>query len=238
MARVAKKDFEKWNEKMFVKYNNERMYFHPNLAIRYTENKRVRTIIRMLNIRPKDKVIELGCGEGYILDLLPKADITGVDLSKEAVRWAKDRLKKKRYVKVLKGDATKTGLKKDSFDKVYATEVIEHILEPKKLVDEIIRLAKKESTIVVTFPNEDLINNIKKYVAMTGLYDILLKDVPKKMNDEWHLHVFNLKKFRSVVKNRLEILEMKAVPFWFFPVRYIAKCRVVEKKTGKKKTKK
>lgn len=226
MKKVTKKGFNDWNNEMFVKYNNERMYFHPNPFIRFMENKRVRILINMLDIKPADKVLELGCGEGYILDKLPKSKITGVDLSDEAIKRAKIKLKKKKDINLIKKDATKTGLEKNTYDKIYASEVIEHVLDPKELVEEMVRLAHKNSILVITFPNENLIDRIKNIIYRIGLYDLLLPNVPRKMDEEWHLHTFGLDLFKKTVKRRLKIVELRASPFMFLPVRYIAKCRL------------
>jgi hypothetical protein len=81
---------------------------------------------------------------------------------------------------------------------------------------------------MLSVPNEPLINLLKDIVWNLGLFGVVFPNVPRRQNDEWHLHSFDLKKLREVCKGKLEIKKISAVPFFFFPIRYVATCSVAK----------
>ena len=60
--------FEQWNEKHAEKHDLDKFYNHPNFLFRYIENKRIKVLIRLAEIKSDEKVIEVGCGAGHILE--------------------------------------------------------------------------------------------------------------------------------------------------------------------------
>jgi ubiquinone/menaquinone biosynthesis C-methylase UbiE len=105
---------------------------------------------RPLNI---DSVLDVGCGEGFTLDRLQKEKIGKVYVGIEADDAAIE-LGKKLYPKldIKKGDIYKLPYKSNSFDLVICTEVLEHLVEPKKAYRELLRVSKKY--VLLSVPNE------------------------------------------------------------------------------------
>lgn len=223
---MNKNQFKEWNEKMFEKFFTEKQYFHPNPFIRYTENKRVRLTIKFLNPQSKDKILSVGCGEGYLLNKINEGTLWGIDLSEKAIKRAKEKLKNKN-ITLMVADALEMPFEEKFFDKIECSEVIEHVIDPLRLIKEVIRVSKDEAIIVFTIPNESLIDKVKRFLTSLGLFSFFLKGIPKKQ--EWHLHKLNYEKFLSLIDNYLLIKEKRAVPFCWFPIRYIIKCKKVIK---------
>ncbi|MFC2153912.1 class I SAM-dependent methyltransferase [Candidatus Altiarchaeota archaeon] len=221
----SEEEFRRWNEEMFVKYNNERMYFHPNPIIRYLEKKRIRLILEKLKPKDSDLVLELGCGEAHILDLIKNGKTIGVDISSEAIQRAKEKKRRNKNIILVQGDVEQTPFPENHFKKIICTEVIEHVSNPEKLIDEIVRITRDDACIMFSIPNESVINRIKKIVGMTGLYNILLRNVPRRMDEEWHLTPFTLPLFRDIILGKLGIEDVQGVPFSWLPVRYVITCR-------------
>ncbi len=218
-------NFEKWNNDMVEKYNPNNYYTHTNPLIKYIENKRIHSIIKMLKPNNNDKIIEIGCGAGHILKRINKGKITGLDLSTYALKLARKRLSDKN-VKLIKGNAEKLQFK-DKFDKIICTEVLEHVQHPKKVIKEIQKISKNDSIIVISIPNEKLINFLKRIFIKLKLFKFLFKNIPERMDEEWHLHVFNLKSFKRLIKNKLKIIKIKKIPFFFLPIRFVFKCKLI-----------
>jgi 2-polyprenyl-3-methyl-5-hydroxy-6-metoxy-1,4-benzoquinol methylase len=223
------KSFEEWNEEMYKKHGNENRYEHPNFFIRYNALKRVRSIIFFLNAKKTDDILELGCGAGLVMKQVKEyKSLTGIDVSQTALREASKNLKGKEKVSLLKGDVQNLkNLKiKKKFDRIICAEVIEHVPKPIKVIDTILRVSKKDSDIIITIPNEDLINLIFRVFKFFRIQRIF-GDVAIKM--DWHLHEFNLKKFKKLVKGKLIIIKVRRNPFWFFPLSYVVKCKPYER---------
>ena len=181
-------NFEKWNEEMYRKFGNEERYSHKNFLIRYITNKRLNQIIKYINAKEKDKILEIGCGDGLIINKLKKGWITGIDYSESAVKKAKENNKLNKNIKIIKGDAQNLKLDNNSFNKIICAEVIEHLPNPEKVINEIKRIAKPKSKIVLTIPNDYFIDFIREFIIKIGLFDIFFKGCDKQM--DWHIHKF------------------------------------------------
>jgi methionine biosynthesis protein MetW len=94
-------------------------------------------------------VIDIGCGDGVMLEFLKATRNVrelGIDLSDDAVRRARDRGVNAR-VEML-GDLAKSGAK---FDHVVMSEVVEHVADAEQFVLDAWTLTSK--TLWLTFPN-------------------------------------------------------------------------------------
>ena len=75
------------------------------------------------------KVLDAGCGTGYGVDIIASkaSEAIGVDMSEEAVNYARQNCKREN-VKFCVGDATHLDFLKDKeFDVVLSFEAIEHV---------------------------------------------------------------------------------------------------------------
>lgn len=98
-----------------------------------------------------NSILDLGCGEGTRLnEICSYQKAVGIDISKTAINWAK---KAYPHIKFIKGDLEKIPLKDKSFDLVYSAYVLEHLTNPKMVINEAIRLLKPGSFLVLIAPN-------------------------------------------------------------------------------------
>jgi len=95
------------------------------------------------------KVLDIGCGSGYVLSRLKSELLYGMDLSAFAVRESANRVKQGRFCIA---DARSIPFKSDVFDYLICTEVLEHI-ESDDPVRECYRVLKPGGTMLVTVPN-------------------------------------------------------------------------------------
>ena len=120
--------------------------------------RRVRRIIQGLELKDGDKILDLGCGDGYysyLLSQIPlKLKITGIDNHLEAIETARTLVPPKKATFII-GDAEKLPFPKDSFDKIIMSEVIEHVNDDIKVLKEARRILKEDGILVLTTPNKD-----------------------------------------------------------------------------------
>lgn len=225
---ISNKNFESWNEEMARKYNPDKYHQGSNLIVRFIENKRVLKIIEYLNLKDNDKIIEIGCGAGNIMQRIKKGqEVWGVDLSNFMLKISQ----KKKYhlpVRFIKGDVENLPEEVNNckFDKIYCSEVLEHVKNPANVLKEIKKISKNNSIIVISIPNEKLINKIKGILQKMRIFNLFFPSISKKMDDEWHLHSFDLKKLKSLIFNDYAIEKVKGVPYNFIPLRYVVKLRL------------
>ncbi len=221
---ALKKSFKEWNEVMARRYNPEDYIFHSNFLVKFVELMRFKKIKDLLQLTIDDHFLDIGCGSGYLLNQAACKRGIGVDISDLMVKTAWENCKKNGKKFIVQSDAENLPFKNRSFSKIVSTEVIEHILHPKALLEEIVRVSKKNTVIVITIPNEKYINWIKNLLFSLKVHKLLFRKnyrPSRRMEDEWHLHTFDIKKFKELIKGKFIIEKTIPIPAVLFPLRYI-----------------
>jgi cyclopropane fatty-acyl-phospholipid synthase-like methyltransferase len=116
---------------------------------------RVRTILGLLREKPPASVIDLGCGNGLLLEEIgeafPAAKLAGVDISEPQVeensRLAEIEWESRDLQKAIASDDRLAG----RFDAVIAAEIIEHLDDPQALLRNARTLARPgPSRLIIT----------------------------------------------------------------------------------------
>lgn len=141
-------------------------------------------------------IVELGAGEGRVAERLagkfPDASVVGLDLPDEglAAEWSS------RDITMFFGDATRLPFADRSIDLIVGLEVLEHIPNPERVLDEIVRVCR--GTAVLSVPREPIwrVGNIARgrYVGALG-------------NTPGHINHWSARSFRSFVASRLAITD-------------------------------
>ena len=140
MTRVVfrnQQEFKAWNDSMVEKYDIERFHDHPSPFVRYVEGKRIRRTFALLAPGPRDRVLEVGCGAGHLLERLPEGRRFGLDLSESMLRRAQRRVDPGT---LLQANAESLPFRTGAWDRVYCSEVLEHLADPRAALAEIERL--------------------------------------------------------------------------------------------------
>ncbi len=110
------------------------------------------------NIGGNAKLLEVGCGTGIFLKMLPNS--CGIDFSKEMVKVAKSK-----NLKAFEGNATSLDFEDNSFDFVFSFKVFAHVPNCQLMLSEMVRVAKKG--IVFDFYNFFSPKALKDYFNTT-----------------------------------------------------------------------
>lgn len=127
----------KYSSKNYIKH------IHPSPLFQYTLAKFFSSFYSMYLRTGAQSVLEVGCGEGFILDALAKReldkDMVGVDISPDAVQIASNI--SAATIKYACAKGQNLPFTDNSFDLVIMSEVLEHVDEPEKILKEAIRVS-------------------------------------------------------------------------------------------------
>ncbi len=150
-------------------------------------------------------VLEVGCGEGYMLEVLHDAglgaDLTGVDFSEPAIADARQRLGDCATLEAR--DARELASDGRTFDMVVMLEVLEHIPDPAQMLPILEQLT--ERYLLLSVPWEPFFR---------GLNFLRGKHVGAWGNDPEHVNHWGRRSFMRFVQQRFTILETPVVFPW------------------------
>ncbi|WP_183563789.1 class I SAM-dependent methyltransferase [Mucilaginibacter sp. SP1R1] len=117
------------------------------------------------NNKTKAKLLDLGCGRGWLSNLLSDyGDVTGIEPIKPVIQYAQTLFQDLNLICGTTKDLLADG-KIACYDIIVCSEVIEHIPDDKKseFLNEIKTLLKKNGFLIVTTPRKDAEEEWRKY---------------------------------------------------------------------------
>ena len=114
------------------------------------ENKKLKTLLRMLRNESCKVVLELGCGRGSYLKSISEllnAEPVGIDISKNVLKSSHG------FSRILCDIEVGIPFKDETFDLVLLLDVIEHLFDTDRLLFEVKRVLKPGGIVVITTPN-------------------------------------------------------------------------------------
>ncbi|URA09248.1 class I SAM-dependent methyltransferase [Thermospira aquatica] len=139
-------------------------------------------------------VLEVGCSTGYILYGLKqfRYEVTGTDISPKALQCAKEFYGLEHLYSAAFPPPSLYG----SFDVIIMSHLIEHVTDPKNLIDEAIKFLKEEGILIIVTPHIDSFG-----------YKIFKNHYPT-ICPPFHLNFFNKNSIQYMLRE-FEIVELK-----------------------------
>lgn len=162
-------------------------------------------VVEMVRRARPSTILELGCGEGYVLKALVDAGIdaklTGIELDSRAVKLARERLGERATIE--QRDARELAADGRSFDMVMMLEVLEHIPDPAQMLPIVDSLT--DGWVLLSVPWEPVFR---------GLNMIRGKNVTRLGNDPDHVNHWGRRGFANFVGRKFDIVTKPEVFPW------------------------
>lgn len=148
-------------------------------------------------------VLDYGCGEGRYLNVLkeffPEASMSGSDISDKALQIAKGIQPDAQYIPM--SDET-VNLADKSFDLIISVEVLEHVKDVAKSINEIGRLLKPNGMVIISTPCANKYSIEWLFNRFTGGLQPSVDGYGRFATDEpGHLRRLNDKHLKSLFSN-------------------------------------
>lgn len=218
-------DVEQWNDTFAREFDIDDYYARSGFIIRMIEKRRLACIRRMVAARPEHEILEVGCGGGHVLEQFPLSKLTGVDVSGRMLEKTAARLEG-RDLRLLKGELRDLDLPDTSYDRIICSEVIEHVVDPVELLEQIRRLLRPGGRAIITFPNDVLVDRLRRIVRRSGL--TLLPPLRRISwgGEHYHLHQWTIREMRALLGAYFTVQRAAYAPNKLVPIRCCFQCAV------------
>ncbi len=153
--------------------------------VKYEQTVRAQMVMSLLDPKQNEFILDVGCGSGRDIVTLAqkKCRCIGFDVSKNMIEEARKELLKNNIsdVELKIGDVINLDFSNEMFDKVFASEVLEHVPDCNKAVSEMSRVLKPGGALVITTPNRYSMYGFDRYVILGKM----LKRKWPHPYDEW-----------------------------------------------------
>jgi ubiquinone/menaquinone biosynthesis C-methylase UbiE len=137
----------------------------------YTEEQDLKIAVALKALsRPIDKhavILDAGCGTGLFFRHVTKRtkQTVGIDTSIKLLKKTKAKTKVHHNVALIRADADFLPFKTETFTHAFAFTLIQNMPNPKRTLEEIKRVARRDATLVIT--------GLKKHFAQTAFVKLL-----------------------------------------------------------------
>ena len=153
------------------------------------------------------KVLDLGCGDGALLQFLRSSlETKGYGVEKDDANWLAC-LQNGTNVIQMDLEAGLSGFEDQSFDTVILSQTLQAMHNTEAIVQEMLRVGRE---IIVTFPNFGYWRN-RIQIASSGRMPVS-KDLPYQWFDTPNVHLCTINDFDQFCKNhKISVIERKVI---------------------------
>ncbi len=155
-------------------------------------------------VKPNSRVLDLGCGNGYLGDHMKKnlnCFVVGAEINPELAKKAGKKLDLIIGGNIEHQEVLSQIKKAGPFDIIFASGILEHLVDPQRTLENLAKLIKKGGFILITLPN--IAHWFFRLSLLKGEFDYAESGVL----DKTHLHLYTINTAKALISNSNLYLE-------------------------------
>jgi ubiquinone/menaquinone biosynthesis C-methylase UbiE len=150
----------------------------------------------------KAPTLDLGCGTGFVFDVLPDCNLTGIDISPGML----DRNPYKDKCICGSAEELTRYYRPNSFDHIICRALLHHLQNPRKAIEGMSEVLKAGGTASILETNSSIINRVpRELLKLTGRFS------------KGHRN-FEFKELKEIVETKFTIESVKFIGFIAYPL--------------------
>jgi SAM-dependent methyltransferase len=147
-------------------YKHERTHWWFKVRWKIIEDQ----LVHLKGSTDKIKILNIGVATGYTTEMLEKhGEVTSIEFDKDCCEFLKEELN----IEVINGSILDLPFEDSSFDYVFALDVIEHVENDRKAMDEMLRVSRSDGHVFITVPaymflwseHDDVNHHFRRYTS-------------------------------------------------------------------------
>tara|TARA_Y100000310_G_scaffold324261_1_gene385930 strand:- start:638 stop:1366 length:729 start_codon:yes stop_codon:yes gene_type:complete len=186
-------------------------------------------IMKKLKLSEDAEILDAGCGDGRFTQILAKSfegSVKGLEYSNEGIKLCRDKGLDVQFADFNEGIPFGDKM----FDVIYAGEILEHLYNPDRFLEECRRVLKDNGHLIVTTPN--LCNWYNRVLMLFGIQPVfietstidtrvgagILKFMKKDSHPVGHVRIFNATALEDIFKlHKFKLVKKQGEVFEHFP---------------------
>ncbi len=173
-------------------------YQYKNSTITHAFSYTLQPLLKMLDKKKNQCILDLGCGNGYLVNYLVSLGYNayGTDASEQGIAIAADGNPGRFFVQDLSSNELPPELQGLQFDTIISTEVIEHLYDPEKFIDFCKQALIANGELIISTPYHGYLKNL--LLSLTNKWD-------EHMNPLWlggHIKMWSEKTLGSLLSGK------------------------------------
>lgn len=162
-----------------------------NFLQRIWHTGKLKAVLNFIDQKPHN-ILDIGCASGWFLSKIgvyyPDTKLVGIDVYKKAIEYGSKQYK---FLELIHADGHKIPFPDRSFDLIICTEVLEHVVNPKLVLNEIKRVLTPCGAVIIEMDTGNFLFRLVWY-----FWTHLRRGV-------WHhahIQIFNTEKLEKIIK--------------------------------------
>lgn len=197
-----------------------------NPVVRLVRSRCAKYVDKLLELHRQHRFLQLGCGQGEMLDRLDAALKVGVDVRPAELAVAQKRLG--REARIVEAPFDALPFPDAHFDRILCCGILPQFDRPVSIVEEMRRVLAHNGLAVVMVSHQELFGQVEGFLDRLRLLGYLTTGwlgrflLPRHIEQVWQREAFTEEQLRQIVQRHFRIQKVQGIPRQSFELAFVA----------------